>query len=139
MGRNLIIVSFIFAAISGLWLHVSHYREVVDELAYTKAQIKAIVAERAEERTRQEATNNAVQKQADTERAINADLLRDIDRLRNRPKRVRTIIHPGAACQSATGAELSREDADFLSREAARADTIRTALIACYAYADGLQ
>jgi len=39
-------------------------------------------------------------------------------------------------CQGATGKELSRPDAEFLTREAARADKIRLGLDICYKYAD---
>ena len=40
---------------------------------------------------------------------------------------------PGAAgtCPPATGAQLSREDAEFLAREAARADAVVSGLKAC--------
>jgi hypothetical protein len=38
---------------------------------------------------------------------------------------------PGVA-KGATGAELSREDAGFLTREAARADALRAELNYCY-------
>lgn len=43
-----------------------------------------------------------------------------------------------AECQGGTGSELSGPDAEFLVREAARADTIRAALTACYADLDTL-
>ena len=35
-------------------------------------------------------------------------------------------------CKGTTGAELSRQDAEFLAREAARADQLRSALELCY-------
>jgi hypothetical protein len=44
---------------------------------------------------------------------------------------------PGVECEGASGRELSREDAEFLAREAARADAIRAGLEACYAAIDG--
>lgn len=40
---------------------------------------------------------------------------------------------PATTCQAATGAELSRPDAEFLIRLAQRADEQREALSACYA------
>lgn len=51
--------------------------------------------------------------------------------LRERPLRSANV--PGAACTCApaTGAQLSREDAEFLAREAARADAAIANLIAC--------
>ena len=51
-----------------------------------------------------------------------------VGELRQRSSRV-----PDAAnCKGTTGAELSREDAEFLAGEAARADRLRSALNACY-------
>lgn len=44
-----------------------------------------------------------------------------------------------AECQGGTGAELSGPDAEFLVREAARADTVRAALTSCYADLDALR
>ena len=53
--------------------------------------------------------------------------------LRERPLRSADV--PGAAgtCPPATGAQLSREDAEFLAREAARADKVIAELYACHA------
>ena len=58
-----------------------------------------------------------------------------LDSLRHRPDRPATPDMPatasaGVAC---TGAELYRADGEFLTREAARADTIRAALDQCQA------
>lgn len=57
-------------------------------------------------------------------------------RLQDRPSRPAAgtggVPAPRAACPGATGAELSRQDGAFLVGEAARADTLRAALTACY-------
>lgn len=60
-----------------------------------------------------------------------------IARLRERPTRADQAAR--ANCKGSTGAELSREDGEFLEREAARAEILRQALKGCYAYADKLQ
>ena len=39
---------------------------------------------------------------------------------------------PTGACPAATGAQLSRQDAEFLAREAARADSVVVSLKACH-------
>lgn len=92
------------------------------------------------ERTKQEKANEAMRKQAVDQAAINTRLRADLASLRNRPERTTGLpATAGYACQSATGAELSRPDAEFLSWEAARADEIRAGLIACYAVMDGLK
>lgn len=62
--------------------------------------------------------------------------------LRNRPERPSAVAgsvpSSATACQGATGAELFRSDGEFLAREAARADRIRTALAECYGRFDSL-
>jgi hypothetical protein len=71
---------------------------------------------------------------------IRGDLDAALDSLRSRPPRAGNLPdHPRADCAGATGAELSGPDAEFLAREAARADEQRAGLDACYAYADTLR
>lgn len=85
------------------------------------------------ERAQQKRVNDALREQAKDARGIADRLSADLERLRQRPDRTRGMPETDrAACQGATGAELSREDAGFLAREAARADRIRAALRACY-------
>lgn len=43
------------------------------------------------------------------------------------------------ACEGSTGRELSRPDAEFLAGEAARAESLRTALKECYGWIDEAQ
>lgn len=67
----------------------------------------------------------------------------DLDSLRKRADR-RPAPSGGTApaatsCEGATGAELSRPDAEFLVSEAARADRQRAALGACYSAYDALK
>lgn len=57
--------------------------------------------------------------------AFVADVLgSELDRVRNRPPRRVEVIKSGS-CEGVTGAQLSGSDAEFLSREAARAERIR--------------
>ena len=60
---------------------------------------------------------------------INNKLVDAINELRKRPSRPAEIASDGQSC---SGRSLYADDAIFLTREAARADTIRTALEACY-------
>lgn len=53
--------------------------------------------------------------------------------LQQRKKRDSRESTDTAACSGATGAELSREDAEFLAREAARADSVAENLNYCIA------
>lgn len=67
-------------------------------------------------------------------KTINAKLSAALRGLRNRPKRseVPTVTATGST-QSCTGAELYRQDAEFLIREAARADETLAQLVQCQA------
>lgn len=60
---------------------------------------------------------------------INSQLIDAISQLRQRTSRLDKVSNNG---QNGTGATLFAEDAEFLVREAARADKIRTALDSCY-------
>lgn len=62
--------------------------------------------------------------------AINTQLYNAISELHKRPARPANTLSING--QGGTGRSLYAEDAVFLEREAARADTIRTALQACY-------
>ena len=66
---------------------------------------------------------------------INNQLVDAISSLRKRPSRA----EQAATGQSGTGATLSAEDAEFLIREAARADKIRVGLESCYAQYDAIK
>jgi len=87
-------------------------------------------------KAKQEKLNALLQKQADDQFAINANLRTQLTKLQNRPSRTLQSAATAANCQGANGSELSREDAGFLIGEAARADTIRDGLSICYAALD---
>jgi len=67
-------------------------------------------------------------------KAINNQLVNAISELRKRNSRTDTTN----IGQSGTGATLYAEDAEFLIREAARADQIRAGLEACYKQYDSI-
>lgn len=68
--------------------------------------------------------------------AINSKLANALVELRNRPSRPQSEASSVTAC--GTGLSLYAEDAEFLIREAARADQIRAGLQACYEQYDSL-
>lgn len=74
------------------------------------------------------------QEQANEIHRINSRLADALERLRQRPERLPESAR--AACEGATGNELSGADAAFLVRESARADELRAALTACYQWID---
>lgn len=68
-------------------------------------------------------------------KAINNQLVDAISELRKRPSRTEQASNG----QSCNGASLYAEDAEFLVREAARADEIRIALQSCYKQYDSIK
>lgn len=97
----------------------------------------AIETALAVERANQEKANAAIRQQSADQAAINTRLRADIASLRHRADRAPDLSAVSdARCAGATGAELSRSDAEFLVGEAARADEIRAGLAACYAVID---
>ena len=99
--------------------------------AYIVAQ-QQIVQEK--EHQHQEAADQ-IKKEKDAQiTAINNQLVDAISQLRNRPSRAQIAANG----QGGTGAALFAEDAEFLIREAARADQIRIGLEACYKQYDAI-
>jgi len=68
--------------------------------------------------------------------ALNVKLADALVQLRQRPARPKTEAPDTAAC--GTGRSLYAEDAEFLIREAARADELRIGLEACYNQYDAI-
>jgi hypothetical protein len=82
----------------------------------------------------QTATDQIRKEKDDQIASINNQLLDAVSQLRSRPNRTQSSSNG----QDGTGRSLSAEDAEFLVREAARADQLRTGLQACYAQYDAL-
>ncbi len=97
---------------------------------------QAVKAAREAEQKKQEKVNDIAQEQHDEQTRINGRLTADLIELRDRPSRRHLPGGTGTACKGATGAELSRPDAEFLTRFAARADKAQTGLAACYKHID---
>ena len=101
-----------------------HEHNVFEE--YKAEEIKNA---REKEHQLQNATDQ-IRKDKDAQiNTINNQLANALIELRSRTSRSNKVSSNG---QSGTGATLFAEDAEFLIREASRADTIRTALDACY-------
>jgi hypothetical protein len=94
-----------------------------------------IVAETATAERKQQAAADKIEKEKNAQIAsINNQLVDAISELRKRPSRAQQTCDG----QGRTGATLSAEDAEFLTREAARADIIRSGLSACYQQYDSI-
>jgi hypothetical protein len=83
-----------------------------------------------------QASADKIRKEKDAQiKNINTQLVDAVGELRQRPGRA-TEANAGSNCN---GASLFAEDAEFLVREAARADEIRVGLEACYKQYDSLK
>jgi len=88
---------------------------------------------------RHQTAADQIRKEKDAKIAsINNQLLDALMQLRSRPSRAQSASN-GQTSQYCTGAQLYAEDAELALREAARADTIREALKACYLQYDSLK
>ena len=97
--------------------------------AFEEYKAEEIANAREKEHQMQDATDQ-IRKDKDAQiDAINNQLANALIELRNRPSRANQSSNNG---QNGTGSTLFAEDAEFLIREATRADQIRTALNACY-------
>jgi hypothetical protein len=93
------------------------------------------IAQTQKAQEQHQAATDQIRKDKDAQiTSINNQLVDAISELRKRPNR--TQAADNGSC--GTGATLSAEDAEFLEREAARADIIRAGLSACYQQYDAL-
>jgi len=85
-----------------------------------------------------QAETDQIRKEKDAQiKIINSQLVDAISELRKRPSRTEATSN-GQTAKACDGSQLFAEDGEFLVREAARADTIRAALQACYAQYDAI-
>jgi hypothetical protein len=83
-----------------------------------------------------QANADQIRKEKDAQiKVINTQLVDAVSELRKRPSRAAEAT-AGKGCN---GTSLFAEDAEFLVREAARADEIRVGLIACYKQYDAIK
>jgi hypothetical protein len=109
-------------------------------LTIARGVASAAIEARTIERKQQEIVNHVLRTQNEALAGVADGLRADLERMRRRPERPANAAGmpdaDRAACAGASGAELSRPDAEFLVREAARADDLRAGLLACYAVID---
>lgn len=109
---------------------------------YTKKLLEASELAREREQVMVSSADK-IRKEKDAKIAsLNTRLGTAISSLSERPQRPPSTPQGApASCigAGATGAQLSREDAEFLVREAARADSLRLALGQCYQQYDAIR
>ena len=118
-------VALLFAAYLGYSFEHSRF------VAFTAK----IAAETATLEKEHQAATDKIRTQKDAQiNSISAQLVDAVSELRKRPSRAQSAVNGPCG----TGTALSAEDAEFLVREAARADKIRVGLDACYKQYDAL-
>jgi hypothetical protein len=115
------------------WRLQSKIATMEKNYAENVAEVYELVRQREEELTEK---IEKLEKRKNGEIAnVNARLRVALSELSERTSRD-TASKDTSDCKGTTGSELSREDAVFLAREAARADRLRAALGACYVQYD---
>ena len=99
--------------------------------ALTQARIDAEQKSRKQELALQAAADTARSTKDAEITIIRNQLDAALVSLRERPLRGANLPDAPSTCPPATGAQLSREDAEFLAREAARADRVAASLKEC--------
>ena len=133
LNAKLIAAGVGIAIIAGAWFHGNYHGRNVMKLKIEQANKAALEAVMHQ----QEQINVITQNLTDERNSIMRQRDTLLIRLRDRPNRVSQTTE--TKCQGASGADLSRQDAEFLTREASRSDRLRIALKACYDYADSIQ
>ena len=123
---GLLALALLFAGYTGYSIEASRFE-----------RYKAMQAEQTKKAQEEhQVAADGIRKEKDVQIAsINNQLLDAVSQLRSRPNRAQASSNG----QDGTGRALSAEDAEFLIREAARADIIRTGLGACYKQYDSLK
>lgn len=103
--------------------------------AYKVAQIKIVQEKQQEYQTQSDQIRRSKDAQIE---AINSQYVDAISELRKRSSRSQAATN-GQTFPGTTGATLFAEDAEFLIREATRADKIRIALESCYKQYDSIK
>ena len=116
----------IVAIVAGSYIYGRFDERKILSAKYDIAAQEAVDRAIAKERKIQEEYNDALRERLNEESDINSRLVADLNKLHKRESR-RAGNKDKCTCKGATGAELSREDAEFLTREAARADKFRSA------------
>lgn len=119
----------VILAVSHGWAYIIGSKHKDNEW---KAQVaKQAEASRTTEQIWQGVYNEASKQYLARIAVVDSRLRNALDSLRDRPDRP-VPEAPRTDCKGATGAELSRQDGEFLAGEATRADRHRAALETCY-------
>jgi len=135
INLRILVVAVVLAFVMGWVVNGWRLNTKIEKLiaTYTQASLKAETKARNAEQSINTAVQNARSESDAKNKQVRANLEHTISQLRNRPERPQVPQAAGVAVANCTGTELFRQDAEFLSREAARADELETALRQCEA------
>lgn len=127
--------------LGGVYVYNTGYSNGVDDTnqKVTEQALQNQIKVRQQEKLWQSKVDQTVKNYETKINSINRKHADLVNSLLNRPSRTERLPdNPKVVCTAATGAELSREDGQFLAGEATRADQIREALRGCYEVIDSL-
>jgi hypothetical protein len=140
LGRIVPIIGIVLAFAVG-WT-INGWRLNANIASLKASYAEGIATYQLEARNREkalvEAANNIRRQKDEQISRINSELWVTLDGLHSRPSRS-SMSSDTATCSGATGAELSREDAEFLARESARADKAVASLNMCISQYNSLK
>lgn len=131
------IVVFYLGSLFSVALWERNQRDNYWQAKFTKDKLVAVETAIAEERANQEKVNAIATKQTQNLQAVNATLQSQLTWLRQRSASGNPQ-NPGFIGESASGSIISERDGEFLAGFAARAESVRQGLEACYNYADAI-
>lgn len=133
-------VAFYIGSLFAVGIYERSVRDDYWTAKITKDKLEAVQQAVTIERSKQDKANAVIKQQNDDLQTVNNRLTSQLNSLRLRANRIPIMPEvPRTSCEGATGAELSKPDAEFLAREAARADEIRAGLSACYNFIDQIK
>lgn len=123
--REALLVAFLL--VLGVWFHMYAKDRAVDQYKQERDTQDAIAITRTERATEalEASTRRELERKDEKINRISVERDAALERLRNRPSRPNNDS-PTEDRRSCRGTELYREDAEFLTREAARAEMILT-------------
>lgn len=138
-GPYMILAAVLFLAVTNAltWAKATNVADTRWTAKIQTERAKAEAEARATEQRHQEAANANSRRHAAEVFTVRRNLDLALDSLRDRADRPQHLPETARADrEGGTGAELFRTDAEFLAREAARADEQRAGLDACYRHID---
>lgn len=132
LGGLLLTLGVVYGVHKTLVHRAVAYAEQAVRNAHNEQLLKASELSREREQSMLSSANKLRKEKDDRLQVVSQRLDAALDGLRQRPPRPTEATSAARDCQGASGSQLSREDAEFLSRESARADRLRASLDQCY-------